>query len=156
MEARVWLGPLVDSPLNFGSCHVLSRTDDLALLIGRVFVAALFFSPRLSQALMNFWSFAASLGAKGVPYSNAIAVLAVVAEILGPLTLIIGLWPALDRIGIGRAHPPDNCDNLSLRTVGSGIPAAAERGAVPQPRNSGRAAVLFRERSWSLELGKNE
>ena len=42
---------------------------------------------------MNFWSFAASLGAKGVPYSNAIAVLAVAAEILGPLTLIIGLWP---------------------------------------------------------------
>src|SRR3954451_23001214 len=65
---------------------------DLALLIGRVFVAALFF-PHGFHKLMNFWSFAASLGAKGVPYSNAIAVLAVVAEILGPLTLIIGLWP---------------------------------------------------------------
>ena len=50
----------MDSPPNFGSCHVFSRTDDLALLIGRVF-----------HKLMNFWSFAASLGAKGVPYSNA-------------------------------------------------------------------------------------
>ena len=77
---------------NFGSCHVLNRTDDLALLMGRVFVAALFL-PHGFHKLMNFWSFAASLGAKGVPYSNAIAVLAVVAEILGPLTLIIGLWP---------------------------------------------------------------
>jgi putative oxidoreductase len=80
----------VDSPPNFGSCHVL--TDDLALLMGRVCVAALFL-PHGFHKLMNFWSFAASLGAKGVPYSNAIAVLAVVAEILGPLTLIIGLWP---------------------------------------------------------------
>jgi putative oxidoreductase len=66
---------------------VLSRTDDLALLMGRVFVAALFV-PHGFHKLMNFWSFAASLGAKGMPYS-----LAVVAEILGPLTLIIGLWP---------------------------------------------------------------
>jgi hypothetical protein len=131
---------------------VLRRTDDLALLMGRVFVAALFL-PHGLHKLMNFWSFAASLGANGVPYSNAIAVLAVVAEILGPLTLIIGLWPRWT-VGIGRAHPPQNCDNLSLRTVGSGISAAAERGTVPQPRNSGRAAVLFRERSWSLELGK--
>ena len=71
---------------------MLSRTDDLALLMGRVFVAALFL-PHGFHKLMNFWSFAASLGAKGVPYSNAIAVLAVVAEILGPQTLIIGLWP---------------------------------------------------------------
>ena len=71
---------------------MLSRTDDLALLMGRVFVAALFL-PHGFHKLMTFWSFAASLGAKGVPYSNAIAVLAVVAEILGPLTLILGLWP---------------------------------------------------------------
>ena len=71
---------------------MLNRTDDLALLMGRVFVAALFL-PHGFHKLMNFWSFAASLGAKGVPYSNAIAVLAVVAEILGPLTLILGLWP---------------------------------------------------------------
>ena len=49
---------------------MLSRTDDLALLIGRVFVAALFL-PHGFHKLMNFWSFAASLGAKGVPYSNA-------------------------------------------------------------------------------------
>jgi putative oxidoreductase len=83
---------------------VLRRTDDLALLMGRVFVAALFL-PHGLHKLMNFWSFAASLGANGVPYSNAIAVLAVVAEILGPLTLIIGLWPRWT-VGIGRAHPP--------------------------------------------------
>jgi len=60
--------------------------------MGRVFVAALFL-PHGFHKLMTFWSFAASLGAKGVPYANAVAVLAVVAEILGPLTLIIGLWP---------------------------------------------------------------
>ena len=88
----MWIRPLVDSPPNFGSCHVLSRTDDLALLMGRVFVAALFL-PHGFHKLMNFWSFAASLGAKGVPYSNAIAVLAVVADILGPSTLILDVWP---------------------------------------------------------------
>ena len=71
---------------------MLSRTDDLALLMGRVFVAALFL-PHGFHKLMTFWSFAASLGAKGVPYSNAIAVLVVVAEVLGPLALILGLWP---------------------------------------------------------------
>ena len=49
---------------------MLNRTDDLALLMGRVFVAALFL-PHGFHKLMNFWSFAASLGAKGVPYSNA-------------------------------------------------------------------------------------
>jgi len=80
------------SPPNLRRFNVLSRTDDLALLMGRVFVAALFL-PHGFHKLMTFWSFAASLGAKGVPYANAVAVLAVVAEILGPLTLIIGLWP---------------------------------------------------------------
>lgn len=134
---------------------MLSRTDDLALLMGRVFVAALFM-PHGFHKLMSFWSFAASLGAKGVPYSNAIAVLAVVAEILGPQTLHHWLVAALDGIHVGRAHPPENCDNLPLRTMGSGVPAAAERGAVPQPGTSGRAAVLFRERSRSLELGEGD
>jgi hypothetical protein len=46
---------------------VLSQADDLALLMGRVFVAALFL-PHGFHKLMTFWSFAASLGAKGVLY----------------------------------------------------------------------------------------
>src|SRR3954462_4277943 len=85
-------GDFGHSPPILRRFHVLSRTDDLALLMGRVFVAALFL-PHGFHMLMNFWSFAASLGAKGVPYSNAIAVLTVAAEVIGPLTLILGLWP---------------------------------------------------------------
>ena len=60
----------MDSPPNFGSCHVLNRTDDLALLMGRVFVAALFL-PHGFHKLMNFWSFAASLGVEGLCHTPA-------------------------------------------------------------------------------------
>jgi adenylate cyclase len=35
VDARVWLRPLVDSPPNLGSCHVLSRTDALRPHSGR-------------------------------------------------------------------------------------------------------------------------
>ena len=42
------------SPPNLRRSNVLSRTDDLALLMGRVFVAALFL-PHGFHKLMTFW-----------------------------------------------------------------------------------------------------
>jgi putative oxidoreductase len=71
---------------------VLSRSQDAALLLGRLFVAALFLPTGLNK-LLTFSAFAASLGAKGVPFATPVASIIVAAEVLGPLALIIGLWP---------------------------------------------------------------
>ena len=71
---------------------MLSRSRDGALLLGRLFVAALFLPTGLNK-LLTFSAFATSLGAKGVPFPALVAAVIVAAEVLGPLTLIIGLWP---------------------------------------------------------------
>ncbi len=71
---------------------MLSRSEDCALFLGRVFVAALFLPSGFSK-LMVFSAFAASLRAKGLPYSEVIAGILVAAEFGGPLALLIGLWP---------------------------------------------------------------
>jgi putative oxidoreductase len=71
---------------------VLSRSEDWALLLGRVFIAALFL-PSGFNKLMAFSAFAASLAAKGVPYPTIFAAILIAAEFLGPIALIIGLWP---------------------------------------------------------------
>ncbi|WP_262273416.1 DoxX family protein [Microvirga yunnanensis] len=71
---------------------MLSRSEDAALLAGRVLVAALFL-PSGYNKLMAFSSVASSLAAKGLPYPEIMAGLLVGAEFLGPVALIIGLWP---------------------------------------------------------------
>ncbi len=68
---------------------MLSRGEDLALLMGRLFVAALFL-PSGFHKLMTFSAFAASLKAKGLPFAVLWAAVMVAAEVLGPLALIIG------------------------------------------------------------------
>ena len=71
---------------------MLSRGEDLALLMGRLFVAALFL-PSGFHKLMTFSAYAASLKAKGLPFAALWAGVLVAAEVLGPLALIIGAWP---------------------------------------------------------------
>ena len=71
---------------------MLSRSQDGALLLGRLLVAALFLPTGLNK-LVTFSALAASLSAKGVPYPVLVAAIIVAAEVLGPLALIIGLWP---------------------------------------------------------------
>jgi putative oxidoreductase len=71
---------------------VLNRSEDWALLLGRLFVAALFL-PSGFNKLMTFSAFAASLASKGVPYAEAVAAVLTAAEFLGPIALVIGLWP---------------------------------------------------------------
>jgi putative oxidoreductase len=71
---------------------MLTRSEDAALLFGRVLIAALFLPSGYSK-LMAFSAFAGSLAGKGVPYPDIVAGLLVAAEFLGPLALIIGLWP---------------------------------------------------------------
>jgi putative oxidoreductase len=70
----------------------MNRGEDGALLLGRLFVAALFLPSGFGK-LMAFSAFSASLVAKGVPYASIVAGLMVAAEFVGPLALIIGLWP---------------------------------------------------------------
>ena len=71
---------------------MLSRGEDLALLMGRLFVAALFL-PSGFHKLMTFSAYAASLKAKGLPFAVLWAGVLVAAEVLGPLALVIGAWP---------------------------------------------------------------
>ncbi len=73
---------------------MLSRSQDGALLLGRLLVAALFL-PSGFNRLMTFSSYAAFLGSKGVPYPEITTGLMVAAEFLGSLALIVGLWPRL-------------------------------------------------------------
>ena len=78
---------------------MLSRSEDCALFLGRVFVAALFLPSGFSK-LMAFSAFAASLRAKGLPYPEVIAGIMVAAEFLGPLALLIGLWPRVTALAL--------------------------------------------------------
>ena len=84
---------------------MLTRSEDAAMLLGRLLIAALFL-PSGYNRLMSFSSFAGSLAVKGIPYSEIVAGVLVAAECLGPLALIIGLWPrrtALALIGFTAA-----------------------------------------------------
>ena len=84
---------------------MLSRSGDGALLLGRLLVAALFL-PSGFNKLVTFYAFSASLAAKGMPYPTVVAGVLAAAEFLGPLALIIGLWPrwtALALIGFTAA-----------------------------------------------------
>ncbi len=71
---------------------MLSRSEDWALLLGRIFVAALFLPSGFGK-LMAFSAFASSLAAQGVPYPLVAAGVMVAAEFVGALALILGLWP---------------------------------------------------------------
>lgn len=69
-----------------------TRTNDGALLIARLAVAALFLPAGLGK-LSNLDGFTAMLAGKGIPYPDLVAVLGVAAEILGPMALILGVAP---------------------------------------------------------------
>jgi putative oxidoreductase len=70
----------------------VNRSDDMACLVGRLFIAALLLPAGL-QKLMHFSKFAASVASKGLPFPKLWAMLDVAIEVLGPIALIIGLWP---------------------------------------------------------------
>ena len=84
---------------------MLSRSQDGALLLGRLLVAALFL-PSGFNHLMGFSAFATFLDLKGIPYPEIAAGVLVAAEFLGPIAFIVGLWPrvtALALIGFAAA-----------------------------------------------------
>jgi putative oxidoreductase len=70
---------------------VFNQKEDVALLVGRLFVASMFLPSGIDK-LMNFSKFAASLAAKGFSYAKVWAVAGVAIEVLGSIALIIGAW----------------------------------------------------------------
>jgi putative oxidoreductase len=70
----------------------MDRANDLVLLLGRLLMAALFLPSGFSK-LLGFTGFAASLATKGLPYPEAWAAAAVAIEVLGPVALILGVFP---------------------------------------------------------------
>ena len=69
----------------------MSRSEDIALLIARLFVSAMFL-PGGVDKLMNFAKYTGSLAAKGLPYPNGWAVMGVGVEVMGPILLMVGAW----------------------------------------------------------------
>jgi putative oxidoreductase len=64
------------------------------LLLSRLLLGACFLPSAIGH-LSNISGFAASLTMKGVPYADVAATLIVLAELFGPLALILGLAPRL-------------------------------------------------------------
>ncbi len=64
------------------------------LLLSRLLLAGCFL-PNSIGRLSNISGFAASLTMKGIPYGDIVATLIVLAEVFGPLALILGLAPRL-------------------------------------------------------------
>ena len=83
-----------------------TRADDVALLVGRICLIALFLPSGIAK-LLNFSGFASSLAAKTLPFGiplpfpELLAVLAVAIEVGGPFLLLFGIqtrWVALAMI----------------------------------------------------------
>lgn len=71
---------------------MLKRSDDAALLLGRLLVAALLLPAGIDK-LLHFSRVVASFAARGLPYPKVWAGFDVAIEVLGPVALIVGLWP---------------------------------------------------------------
>src|SRR6476661_4097808 len=72
----------------------MDRANDLALLLGRLLMAALFLPSGITK-LLGFSGFAASLATKGLPYPEVWAAAAIAIEVLGPIALALGFFPRL-------------------------------------------------------------
>jgi putative oxidoreductase len=64
------------------------------LLLNRLLLAGCFLPAAIGR-ISNISGFAATLTMKGVPYGDVVATLIVLAEVFGPLALVLGLAPRL-------------------------------------------------------------
>lgn len=71
--------------------------DDLALLVGRLCLAALFLPSGIGK-LGNLAGFTGFLAGKGVPAPQVFAALAAATEVIAPLLLIVGLFPRVTAV----------------------------------------------------------
>jgi putative oxidoreductase len=68
------------------------RTNDAALLLARLAVAALFLPSGIAK-LSNLDGFTAMLAGKGLPFPDLFAAIGAGAEVVGPIALILGVAP---------------------------------------------------------------
>jgi putative oxidoreductase len=73
---------------------MIARTNDVALLAAQLSVASLFLPAGVGK-LFSLSGFAASLAGKGVPFPELLAALGVAAEIIGPIAMVLGVFPRL-------------------------------------------------------------
>ena len=78
---------------------MFNQREDVALLLGRLFVASMFL-PSGIEKLMSFSKFTAFLAGKGFPYAKIWAVFGVAVEVLGPIALIVGAWSRYTAIAL--------------------------------------------------------
>lgn len=78
----------------------MSFIDDLALLAGRILMAALLL-PSGVKKLTDIGGTTAMLGRMGLPYPDILAIVAAVVETGTPLLLVLGLLPRLTAILAG-------------------------------------------------------
>jgi len=72
----------------------MNWSNDLALLLGRLAMAALFLPDAIGKAT-NFKPFVASLADKGLPFPMFGAAAAVAVLLLGSIALILGIYPKI-------------------------------------------------------------
>ena len=70
------------------------RLENGSLLLGRLLLASCFIPSGVAK-LANIPGFALTLAGAGLPYANVLATGCVVANVFGPLALVVGLAPRL-------------------------------------------------------------
>lgn len=78
---------------------MIARAQDGLLLAARLLLAAALLPTGVARAL-NVSGFALTLAGAGLPAPNAVATLAVVVQVFGPLALIAGVLPRITGIAL--------------------------------------------------------
>lgn len=78
---------------------MIARAQDGMLLAARLLLAAALLPTGLARAL-NVSGFALTLAGAGIPAPNAVATLAVVVQVFGPLALIVGVVPRVTGLAL--------------------------------------------------------
>lgn len=78
---------------------MIARAQDGLLLAARLLLAAALLPTGIARAL-NVSGFALTLAGAGVPAPNAMATLAVVVQVFGPLALIVGVLPRITGVAL--------------------------------------------------------
>lgn len=68
--------------------------QDVSLLLGRLFLAALFLPAGVEKAL-TFEAFSGAMAAKGLPFPEAATALTIAVEFATGVALLVGVWPRM-------------------------------------------------------------
>jgi len=79
--------------------HAAATVNDLALLLGRVAIAALYLPSGFSK-LTNLDAFINQIDGRGVPFAPVLAPLGAAIEFLGGLALLVGVHVRLASVGL--------------------------------------------------------